>query len=365
MRRKIAFSIIAVAALAVWTAGPACAASGWVLQSAPSTAEPVTALNGVSCVSASYCQAVGYDSGGTLAEEWNGSTWTIQPTPGAGSPDELDGVSCVSASYCQAVGSTSAGILTVEWDGSGWTGAPEAVPGISLLGVSCVSASYCEAVGRTGSGAIAAYWNGYVWASQGVSAPTGALLNSVSCVTVSNCTAVGYYGPNASTRGLAEHWNGSTWTAETFVQEGADTLPFSVSCTSATSCLAVGAYYSTDATYQYALAERWNGSTWTADNGSSPNDQAAFFGVSCLSAADCSATGVYNTNQANTGANLTLAESWNGSSWTTQSTPNPSGADGAGLLSASCPSATDCTAVGAWSGSDLSDAKVLAEQWTG
>jgi hypothetical protein len=59
-----------------------------------------------------------------------------------------------------------------------------------------------------------------------------------------------------------------------------------------------------------------------------------------------------------------LAEYLNGSSWTVESTPNPSGEEADNLLGISCPSATDCTAVGAWSGSDEADAQAYAEQWT-
>jgi hypothetical protein len=49
-------------------------------------------LIGVACTSATGCTAVGYSSPNganlvnhpspaTLAERWNGSTWSIQPTP--------------------------------------------------------------------------------------------------------------------------------------------------------------------------------------------------------------------------------------------------------------------------------------------
>jgi hypothetical protein len=352
---KIAFLIMATAAVAVGTAGPAAAAGGWVLQSTPYTAEPVAALNGVSCVSASDCEAVGYDSAGNLAEEWNGSSWAIQSTPGA-SPDELSGVACVSSSDCEAVGWTSSGGLAEEWNGSSWTA--QSAPGSRLYGVSCVSSSYCEAVGED----TADLWNGSGWTAQSISGSPE--LQSVSCVTTSNCTAVGLGGSTGSS-GYAEHWNGSSWTAETFVLQGSYTWPMSVSCASASSCLATGVYYSTNATYEYALAEYWNGSSWTADNGSSPNDQAFLAGVSCVSAANCTAVGLYNGNESDTGVNYSLAESWNGSGWTVESTPNPSGEEADNLLSVSCPSATDCTATGAWSGSDLSDSQAYAEQWTG
>jgi hypothetical protein len=42
----------------------------------------------------------------TLAEQWNGTSWAVQTTPNpVGSQEsELDGVFCISASACKAVG---------------------------------------------------------------------------------------------------------------------------------------------------------------------------------------------------------------------------------------------------------------------
>jgi hypothetical protein len=44
-------------------------------------------------------------------------------------------------------------------------------------------------------------------------------------------------------------------------------------------------------------------------------------------------------------AHVTLAERWNGTSWSIQATPNPPGLR-AGLSAVTCPSAGVCTAVG-------------------
>jgi hypothetical protein len=59
----------------------------------------------VSCAIATACSAVG-QSGGTLAEAWNGTTWTIQPTanPPAATSSRLNSVSCATSSACTAVG---------------------------------------------------------------------------------------------------------------------------------------------------------------------------------------------------------------------------------------------------------------------
>jgi hypothetical protein len=48
----------------------------------------------------------------------------------------------------------------------------------------------------------------------------------------------------------------------------------------------------------------------------------------------------------NSGDVVTLAERWNGTSWKTQTTPNPAGAGYSQLNGVSCTSASACTAVG-------------------
>ena len=96
-----------------------------------------------------------------------------------------------------------------------------------------------------------------------------------------------------------------------------------VSCTSGTACTAVG-HYTNSAGVQVTLAEIWNGSSWAIQ--STPNPSGAknpvLNAVSCTSSTACTAVGSY-TNSA--GTDSTLAERRNGTSWTIQSTPAPTG----------------------------------------
>lgn len=81
----------------------------------------------MSCA-AGTCTAVGHSQNALLAEEWNGITWTIQPTviPAAG--DALSGVSCTAASACSAVGQSGRATLAEDWDGSAWSIQPTPNP---------------------------------------------------------------------------------------------------------------------------------------------------------------------------------------------------------------------------------------------
>ena len=78
-------------------------------------------------------------------------------------------------------------------------------------------------------------------------------------------------------------------------------------------------------------------------------------GVSCTSASACTAVG----DSSNGTATVTLAERWNGTRWSIQTTPNPAGGSNSMLNGVSCASATACTAVGGSSNG------TLAEGWNG
>jgi hypothetical protein len=342
-------------------------------------------LNGVSCVSASSCFAVGeyYPPTSsasvtprTLAESWNGSKWSIVPSPSNGSVgSSLAGISCVSASACTAVGyyDTSTHLpetLVESWNGSTWSivSSPNQTAGGYLSGVSCVSATSCIAVGvyyTAGTNVLQTLvesWDGSTWSI--VTSPDEGTgdnqLYGVSCVSATSCTAVGVYtGSSGVLQTLVESWDGSTWSIVTSPDEGTDDNQLSaVSCVSATSCTAVGNYDTSTAAQ--SLAESWDGSTWSIvaspDQGTDDN---LLSGVSCVSATSCTAVGYYNTSS---GVGQTLVESWDGSAWSIVASPNQ-GTGSNDLSAAACLSATSCTAVGSYTASSADQSLVVS--WDG
>ena len=346
--------------------------SSWSVQKVPSP-KLGGSLNGVSCTSASACTAVGNDGNQfSLAERWNGTAWSIQATPNVrGLHTPLYGVSCTSATLCTAAGryfTGSTGIPAAErWNGTKWSvqkvPAPRTTNSAALNGVSCTSAGACIAAGSDGA-ALAEAWNGTSWSIQPITTPPGTLgsrLTSVSCPSASACTAVGDYAANAgNTRvPLAEAWNGTSWSilpapANPSTSSGGGTFLTGVSCTSPSACIAVG--YDGSGT----LAESWNGTSWSilpAQNQPGAVDDV-LFGVSCTSATACTAVGYYQ-NQSTYPTQFSLAESWNGTSWSIQPTPDHSTSVSHVLHAVSCTSASACTAVGS-QGFDT-----LAEAWNG
>jgi hypothetical protein len=159
------------------------------------------------------------------------------------------------------------------------------------------------------------------------------------------CVAVGSRAINygAEFKTLAERWNGSTWSTMTTTNPAADIQLSGVSCTSTVFCVAVSTMpVGSHRGYYQTLAERWNGSTWSTMTTTNPAATSGdyFVGVSCTSATFCVGVGAIN----NGGVDQTLAERWNGSTWSTMTTTNPAATDY--LSNVSCSSASYCVAAG-------------------
>ena len=369
-------AVACAAAFILGQAAPALAAT-WSIQSTPTPAGAAgTALTGVSCTTLTACIAVGdYINGSgdelTLAEQWNGTSWSILPTPTTAAGSALAGVSCTAASVCTAVGYyiDASGVkmtLVERWNGTAWSNLPSADPtGGGVLSSVWCRASGCTAVGNSGQNApLAERWNGTAWVIQPTPTPTGGgALDGLSCTSPSACTAVG----QSQGAPLAERWNGTAWSIQTtptpnpgdvFVRSS---MLSGVSCASATGCTAVGWWngihcnngqptcnclrspYCT--VKNGTLVEAWDSASWAIQSSPFSSGGGSLLGVSCVSATTCTANGAY----AVPAYGSPLAEQWNGSTWTYQLPPPPSSSGivlGESLLGVSCTAATACTAVG-------------------
>ncbi len=143
--------------------------SAWsIVPSASEPAPDGGYLSGLECVGATDCWASGAttdDTGtasGILMEHWDGDTWTdtSASVPDSTAPGILAGISCVSAAQCWTVGSTGSfnngsGVqpqsVVEYWNGSSWSVQPSPdVTAFSFLNsVSCVPSVGCVAGGST------------------------------------------------------------------------------------------------------------------------------------------------------------------------------------------------------------------------
>lgn len=363
--RRLAGVLATAAALLPLGNVPAASAAAvlWSPQTVPQPAATVTSyLDGASCTSTTLCRAVGgyYDSDAhtdlTFGAIWDGTRWSAEPTANAtgANTDYLSGISCRSASWCMAVGFDQVGqsifTLAEAWSGKEWSVQATSKSG-TLKGVSCISPRACVAVGYVGIGAasvtLAEIWDGTTWSVQ--SSPNGpstsdGSLNSVSCTSPTDCVAVGSYVDSAGKYMiLIESWNGKAWS----VQPAPDAVGElnAVSCPSFTSCTAVGQAEPSDG---YAMAVLWNGTTWSVQTVPSPSGATSsnLLGMSCTARTACTAVGDYLATVHGFVQEMPLAEVWNGTHWSAEHTPNTT--TRSSLTGVSCISLNDCTAVGSY-----------------
>lgn len=339
----------------------------WMIEATPTRRGfTVSELTGVSCTSATRCIAVGSDFKPnrfvTLAELWNGSRWTIQATPNPSAGGQLNAVSCRSRDDCMAVGNG----ISARFNGRKWTLLKLGFPGgtADLSSISCTRAGPCYADGDFFVGGVemgvVEFWNGSRWRVQNAPITTSfdsALFDGISCTTATDCTAVGsYHDPVDGNRALAEDFT-LRWQDVSPSPLGAEATSLSaVSCASPNDCVTVGGF-ETSTAFE-AFSETWDGATWSFQITPKPKI-SVLDAVSCLATNFCIAVGDIES-----GSKLvTLAERWNGVHWTIQGTPNQPGATTNFLIGVSCPSRSDCTAVGR-SGHPGGQA-ALVEQWNG
>jgi hypothetical protein len=387
--RQLAVPCLALAVVAAApTAAPGAAAAAAVGHGAAAEATPAQqSLAGVSCVSGTSCVAVGQRVTTTgrdlnFAESWNGARWQAGAQPASpGALDGLSAVACATRSACLAVGGYLAGAkqgvksgrlvtLADGWNGRTWSQLATLNPGKSinlLAGVSCVSARGCVTVGDYDNAQgqnqfLAEAWNGSRWRLMKTAGTTQSLLwDSVSCAGPRSCVAVSYSPSFGSTPRLyTQVWNGRSWRMVTAPAPPNNYAALaSVSCARPGSCIAVGNYLTT-ASEPRTLAEAWNGRRWRLLAALTPAGTRAGAGLHatwCLRSGACLAVGGADT--------LLLGEQWTGHAWRYTAVPRqPAKNVSANLLGIACWQERGCMAVGDYFGASQV-VYPLAETWDG
>jgi hypothetical protein len=376
--RKIIIAGLAIlttlgAVLAVVLSSPSGPADATTASTSASTSRPVVDLAAVSCVSASFCMAVGGQAASVeaaaapLALIWNGAHWrrTAVNLPNGWLSGSLLSVSCTSAAYCVAAGgysktgSFSASIpVAVTWNGSAWTAT--ALPRLAggrpdALGVSCTEARHCvvafasNPMPKSGQAFIDVL-TGPKWTVHALTPPAGtefAGFYAPSCVSVTHCVVAGILQQGRGETPLLAMWNGKALAtmkaAARFPAAGFDGL----SCASAKSCVAVGTWFTGPADLGYFGI--WNGSIWHGAR-VLPQPKAMVvsspLALSCAVPTRCLAVGYYRAPAGNY-ANQALAEVFNGRSWSRLNLPiKVTSTTDTDLNDVSCLSATNCVVVG-------------------
>ena len=317
------YSVAAIASNDVWAVGVGGQSgdtliqhwngSQWTLASPTPTAGFTKRLNSVSAVGPNDVWAVGWYEGstmGTLIEHWNGTQWTQVPSPnGAGFYNELTSVSARASNDVWAVGFQIASgsgyhTLILHWDGTSWSVIPS--PDVNgngyLRGVSADMANESWAVGTYTDGdftrPMALFWNGTAWSivTLPITPARGYLESVVSLPGASDVWAVGYYAPQKEDplESLTLHWNGETWSVVPSPNPGEyNNVLRDVDASGPNDVWAAGSY--TIAGQPQTMVVHWDGSAWTLMPTPDPDPSTGFWGISVFEYNDVWVVGASGT----------------------------------------------------------------------
>ncbi len=273
-------------------------------------------LKSISAINANDIWAVGIAEKDSLAMHWDGTSWSLVPTPDFPLDAPLQGVTAIASNDVWAVGfqtdpaTLNSSNVILHWDGTTWTTVPSPNPGGNsvdhLFDVKAVGPNDVWAVGeywdRTGKqlGTIL-HWNGVSWTV--VPNNCGPLFG-ITVIGANDIWAVGYGSC---------HYDGTTWTSIPIPSSGgADTLQ-DVSAVSSNDVWAVGASVFCNGfdcdSISYAI--HWNGTNWVLTN----PPGVSLSGVQALASNNVYAVGTYSVG--------TLITRWTGRNWKTVPSPDP------------------------------------------
>jgi hypothetical protein len=196
--------------------------TAWTLVPSPAPAGTGSRLSGIAAASADDAWAVGEahsaasPAGTPLIEHWNGTTWTLAPSPAPPGGGTLAGVAAASPGDAWAVGTSgSGGGLTEHWNGRTWALVPgpdlgrygqlRAVAALSPASAWAVGGALCPGRGQL---TVTEHWNGRAWSL--VPSPADGVLTGVAVLSPGDAWAVGFWTVNGAA--IIEHWDGAAWT---------------------------------------------------------------------------------------------------------------------------------------------------------
>jgi hypothetical protein len=239
---------------------------------------------------------------------------------------------------------------------------PTSQKSVRALAVSLALASVSLLLALGNAEARAAAWS--IQTTANASEAEHSALYDIACepASTSACTAVGKQtSKGGTTSPYAQYWNGGTWANQSAATpEGSTAGELQAdTCLSKTSCVAAGSYTTVKGTF--SLVESWNGTSWSIQ--STPNPEGAsstsLRGVSCKVITACVAVG----SSVKSGKRTAVALFGKSGSWSLQTVPLPEGATASELTGVDCSSSTSCIAVGEYVVSGVNWA--MAATWNG
>jgi hypothetical protein len=272
-------------------------AAGWSRVLVPQPAGQQAVLSGVDdlgptdawAVGTSFSGGVGANAAGlTLIEHWNGTKWSIVPSPNPasapGDSDVLTSITGTGPNDLWAAGSDlneanqTIQLLFEHWNGKAWTAVTSPTPvrrAQFASGITAISPDNVWAVGMDETGnakTLAAHWNGTAWSIVPTPGITSAgdvqnLLTGVSSDAAGDVWASGYahnvHNQNSFHVPYVLHWTGTKWVLTKVPTLGTEgSLLSGIQVLSPTDTWAVGQTQESNGAI-LTLTEQFNGTAWT------------------------------------------------------------------------------------------------------
>jgi len=276
----------------------------------------------------------------TLTEHWDGTSWTVVPSPNPTNKlNILDDVKALASNNVWTVGEAVMGVdhvtLVEHWDGTQWQviPSPNGPQAFSFLnGVAPVSPNDIWAVGYsdTRSGAhhyepLALHWDGVAWTVAATPVSLGAQIFGGTAIATDDVWAVGTLRSGPFQLTFTMHWDGALWTVVPSPNvSSTDNTLRSVSGTAANDVWATG-NSGEEGTDGLTLALHWNGAAWSVVPTPPVATDSVLNSVVAISSRNVWAVGGAGGQP--------LSEHWNGTVW--KVIPTPPATDGGGLGSIS------------------------------
>ena len=283
-----------------------------------------------------------------LIEHWDGVRWTIVSAPSPPVSSELRGVSAVATDDVWTVGSNipQTGFvppqpLIEHWDGSQWTIVPSPnANGHSFLNaVAALAADDVWAVGESGPAAVFMHWDGTEWTV--VPSPDDAGKRfAIAALASDNIWASG--ASRFDDMHVFTHWDGTSWTTVPNPPLGDGAVDFfGISAAAPDDIWSVGdARFSqcddTCMDFEFAEVEHWDGSGWQRVVG--PPTISGYSGLQNVTAQ--AAQRIWVTGH----SDGTIVALWDGTRWI--NAPSIDGGNGGGFFSLAPTPSGDVWAVG-------------------
>jgi hypothetical protein len=285
---SLLFSVKAISSNDVWAVGERHGigrtlaehwdGASWTIVPTVNPSDAANVLQAVDGVATDDVWAVGYSrkpSGKDqpLIEHWNGAAWSVVDLP---TPGQLDGLVPLLAIASDDVWSAGGfishfgreALRFVHWDGSSWSVVPgPALPtneSFFVSGFSATGPSDVWAVGFSDKGTFTVHWDGAAWTVVPSPSPDRARsrLQGVVAISPTDAWAVGEDIGGQHDPYLVEHWNGASWSVVPTTHRPGEGFLYNVAAVSSGDLWASGDITSADGKIR-TLIMHWDGASWS------------------------------------------------------------------------------------------------------